>query len=145
MRPLGSRLNEHNGFGALMTFVFYNLCRKHQRQVHVFPCSSLSNRSCSSQYPRSSHRYECLASNPVGTAKRTILLDVRADPPSVSHQPPAPLPVPPTQHQSLPSRQHSVSAMYGSTVFLHCPESFGSSRGTVWQLPSRAIVEHRHR
>lgn len=133
-------MDEHSSFGALRSF-----SHKHPQQFHYFSHSSLSSHSCMSKYPRSSHRYECLASNPVGTAKRTILLEVRADSPSYSHQPPAPLPVPPTQHQGVPSRQHSVSAMYGSTVFLHCPESFGSSRGTIWQLPSKTIVEHRHR
>lgn len=97
------------------------------------------------RYPWSFHRYECLATNAVGIAKRTILLEVRTDSPSFSHQPPAPLPIPPTQRHGVPSRQHSVSAMYGSAVFLHCPESSGTTRGTIWQLPSKTIMEHRYR
>ncbi|KAM7389013.1 hypothetical protein PAMP_023013 [Pampus punctatissimus] len=89
------------------------------------------------------NRYECLATNTVGIAKRTIHLEVRADPPSFSHQPP-PLPIPPTHRQAVPSRQHSVTAMYGSAVYLHCPDSTGSTRGTIWQLPSKAIMEYRY-
>ncbi|KAF3693572.1 Matrix-remodeling-associated protein 5 [Channa argus] len=35
-------------------------------------------------------------------------------------------------------------AMYGSAVYLHCPESTESTRGTIWQLPSKTIMEHRY-
>ncbi|KAK1904752.1 Matrix-remodeling-associated protein 5 [Dissostichus eleginoides] len=64
--------------------------------------------------PADAGSYECLATNAVGIAKRVIQLE------------------------------HSVSAMYGSAVYLHCPESTGSTRGTYWQLPSKTIVEHRY-
>ncbi|XP_077434365.1 matrix-remodeling-associated protein 5 [Vanacampus margaritifer] len=87
-------------------------------------------------------RYQCLATNTVGIAKRTVHLEVRAD--SSSHIRHPPLPFPPTYHHGVPSRQHSVSAMYGSAVYLHCPESSGSLRGTIWQLPSKTIMEHHN-
>ncbi|KAE8286257.1 Matrix-remodeling-associated protein 5 [Larimichthys crocea] len=111
------------------------------RRLFVFPNGTLYVKNVS---PVDAGRYECLATNPVGMAKRTVQLEVRASSPSVSHQPPAPLPIPPTHRHGVPSRQHSVSAMYGSAVYLHCPESSGSTRGTIWQLPSKTIMEHRY-
>ncbi len=90
-------------------------------------------------------RYECSATNTVGFAKRTVLIEVKEDSLSYSGQHPAPLPIPPSHRRGVPSRQHSISAMYGSAVFLHCPESIGSARGTFWQLPSKIIMEHRYR
>ncbi|XP_045887669.1 matrix-remodeling-associated protein 5 [Micropterus dolomieu] len=110
------------------------------RGLFVFPNGTLYVKNV---LPADGGRYECLATNAVGIAKRTVLLEVRADHPSFSHQPP-PLPIPPTHRQGVPSRQHSVSAMYGSAVYLHCPESTGSTRGTIWQLPSKTIMEHRY-
>lgn len=86
-----------------------------------------------------------MATNTVGVAKRTVVLEVKADPPSFSRLPPVPLPIPPTHRHGVPSRHHSISAMYGSAVYLHCPESTGSKRGTIWQLPSKTIIEHRYR
>ncbi|XP_029297607.1 matrix-remodeling-associated protein 5 [Cottoperca gobio] len=110
------------------------------RRLFVFPNGTLYMKNVS---PADAGSYECLATNPVGIAKRTVQLEVRADPPSFSHQPP-PLPIPPTQRHGVPSQQHSVSAMYSSAVYLHCPESTGSTRGTIWQLPSKTIMEHRY-
>ncbi|KAM7417130.1 hypothetical protein PAMA_016980 [Pampus argenteus] len=109
-------------------------------RLFVFPNGTLYVKNVS---PADAGRYECVATNTVGIAKRTIQIDVRADPPSFSHQPP-PLPIPPTHRQAVPSRQHSVTAMYGSAVYLHCPDSTGSTRGTIWQLPSKAIMEYRY-
>nr|XP_020451176.1 matrix-remodeling-associated protein 5-like [Monopterus albus] len=110
------------------------------RRLFVFPNGTLFVKNV---LPSDGGRYECLATNVVGIAKRTIQLEVRSDPPSFSHQPP-PLPIPPIHRHAVPSRQHSVSAMYGSAVYLHCPESTGSTRGTIWQLPSKTIMEHRY-
>ncbi|KAK5865203.1 hypothetical protein PBY51_016388 [Eleginops maclovinus] len=111
------------------------------RRMFVFPNGTLYMKNVS---PADAGSYECLASNAVGIAKRMIQLEVRSDPPSFSRQP-SPLPNPPTtQRHGVPSRQHSVSAMYGSAVYLHCPESTGSTRGTYWQLPSKTIMEHRY-
>lgn len=81
----------------------------------------------------------------MGFAERTILLQVSSDSPSFSHQTPVPLPIPPAQRRGGPSRQHTVSAMYSSAVFLHCPESTGTTTGTIWQLPSNTIMEHQNR
>ncbi|KAM4621357.1 matrix-remodeling-associated protein 5 [Polymixia lowei] len=113
------------------------------RRLFVFPNGTLYVRNVS---PADAGRYECSATNAVGVAKRTVQLIVRADLPSSPHQPPPPpVPIPPSNRQAIakPSQHHSVSAMYGSTVYLHCPESTGSTRGTVWQLPSRTIMEYR--
>ncbi|KAF7649403.1 hypothetical protein LDENG_00141840 [Lucifuga dentata] len=117
------------------------------RRLFVFPNGTLYVRNVS---PADAGRYECVVTNAVGIAKRTLQLEVRADPPSPRQPPPPPpppLPIPPTNRHTAPrpSRQHSVSAMYGSAVYLHCPESTGSTRGTVWQLPSKNIIEHRYR
>ncbi|XP_015244625.1 PREDICTED: matrix-remodeling-associated protein 5-like [Cyprinodon variegatus] len=94
--------------------------------------------------PSDGGRYECLATNAMGIAKRTVLLEVREDPTSSFRKHPAPLPIPPSQAAGFPTRKHVVSALYGSAVFLHCPESTGSSRGTLWQLPSKTILEHQY-
>ncbi|KAM9375420.1 matrix-remodeling-associated protein 5 [Pholidichthys leucotaenia] len=111
------------------------------RRLFVFPNGTLFLKNI---LPSERGRYECLATNAVGIAKRMIQLDVRIDS-SFSRQHSAPpLPIPPTNRQATPSRQHTVSAMYGSAVYLHCPESTGSTRGTVWQLPSKTILEHRY-
>ncbi|KAK7922045.1 hypothetical protein WMY93_008947 [Mugilogobius chulae] len=106
------------------------------RKIFVFPNGTLYMKNVA---PSDAGRYECLATNPVGFAKRTLQVEVSADYPSF----PAPVPAPPPRH-GAPSRLHSVTAMYGSAVYLHCPESTGSKRGTVWQLPSRALLEYRH-
>ncbi|KAF1384356.1 hypothetical protein PFLUV_G00117470 [Perca fluviatilis] len=111
------------------------------RRLFVFPNGTLYVKNVS---PADAGRYECLAANTVGVAKRTVQLEVREDSPSFPRQPLPPLPIPPTHHHGVPSRQHSVSAMYGSAVYLHCPESTGSTRGTIWQLPSKTIMEHRY-
>ncbi|GLD61864.1 matrix-remodeling-associated protein 5-like protein [Lates japonicus] len=111
------------------------------RRLFVFPNGTLLVKNVS---PSDGGRYECLATNTVGIAKRTIQLEVRADAPSLSRLAPPPLPIPPTHRHAVPSRQHSISAMYGSAVYLHCPESTGSTRGTIWQLPSKTIMEHRY-
>ncbi|XP_057705567.1 matrix-remodeling-associated protein 5 isoform X2 [Corythoichthys intestinalis] len=107
-------------------------------KLFVFPNGTLYFKNV---LPADAGRYECSATNTVGIAKRTVRLEVRAD--SSSHFRHPSLPFPPTHH-AVPSRQHSVSAMYGSAVYLHCPESIGSPRGTVWQLPSKIIMEHHY-
>ncbi|XP_070818988.1 matrix-remodeling-associated protein 5 [Chaetodon trifascialis] len=111
------------------------------RRLFVFPNGTLYVKNVS---PVDAGSYECLATNAVGIAKRTVLLEVRVDSPSFPRQPPAPLPIPQTHRHGVPSRQHSVSAMYGSAVYLHCPESTGSTRGTFWQLPSKTLMEHQY-
>ncbi|CAJ1057928.1 matrix-remodeling-associated protein 5 [Xyrichtys novacula] len=109
------------------------------RRCFVFPNGTLFIKNIS---PTDAGRYECIASNAVGISKRTIQVEVKTSSPSFL-EPPRPLPVPHLQHHGAPSRQHAVTAMYGSAVYLHCPESTSSTKGTVWQLPSRTIMEHR--
>ncbi|XP_054648872.1 matrix-remodeling-associated protein 5 isoform X2 [Dunckerocampus dactyliophorus] len=108
-------------------------------RLFVFPNGTLYVKNVS---PADAGRYECLAANTVGIAKRTVRIEVRAD--SSSNSPHPPVLFPPIQHHAVPSRQHSVSAMYGSAVYLHCPESSGYPRGTIWQLPSKTTIEHRY-
>ncbi|KAM6923837.1 matrix-remodeling-associated protein 5 [Xenentodon cancila] len=110
------------------------------RRLFVFPNGTLFVKNL---LPSDGGRYECLATNTVGIAKRTVQVEVGAEsPPYLRQSLPPPLPIPSTH--LLPSRQHVVSAMYGSAVYLHCPESTESSRGTVWQLPSKTILEHQY-
>ncbi|XP_076878588.1 matrix-remodeling-associated protein 5 [Brachyhypopomus gauderio] len=97
-----------------------------ERRLFVFPNGTLYVKSVS---PTDSGRYECLATNVVGVAKRVVRLDVQQEA---------------VGSWKGPAQQHRVSAMYGSMVFLHCPESTGSHRGTVWRLPSKGLLEHRH-
>ncbi|XP_062416721.1 matrix-remodeling-associated protein 5 [Pungitius pungitius] len=111
------------------------------RRLFVFPNGTLYVKNI---LPADTGRYECLATNAVGMAKKTVQLEVSADISSFSRQPPPPLSIPSTQRHRVPSQQHSVSAMYGSAVYLHCPESTGSTRGTIWQLPSKTIMDHRY-
>ncbi|XP_026857909.2 matrix-remodeling-associated protein 5-like isoform X1 [Electrophorus electricus] len=96
-----------------------------ERRLFVFPNGTLYVKSVS---PTDTGRYECLAANVVGITKRVVELDVQQEA------------VGPWKGLV---QQHHVSAMYGSMVFLHCPESTRSHRGTVWRLPSRALLEPR--
>ncbi|KAL7863700.1 hypothetical protein SRHO_G00126840 [Serrasalmus rhombeus] len=96
------------------------------RRLFIFPNGTLYIKSVA---PTDTGKYECLATNTVGLAKRVVDLNVKQE----SLDP-----------WKGPSQQHTVSAMYGSTVFLHCPESSGSHRGTVWRLPSKILLEHRY-
>ncbi|KAM6980828.1 LOW QUALITY PROTEIN: matrix-remodeling-associated protein 5, partial [Aplochiton taeniatus] len=123
------------------------------RRLFVFPNGTLHLRRAA---PEDAGRYECAASNAVGVAKRTLHLEVGRDaatpglPSPRQRAPPAPpplplpLPLPPYRPSQRPSQQHRVTAMYGSTVYLHCPESKGTPRGTLWQLPSKTLLEHRY-
>ncbi|KAJ8015188.1 hypothetical protein DPEC_G00023540 [Dallia pectoralis] len=99
------------------------------RRLFVFPNGTLYIKNIS---PADSGRYECSATNPVGVARRVLHLSVRQE-------------VPGPRQTQQPSQQHRVTAMYGSTVYLHCPVSTGSPRGTLWQLPSKRLLEHRYR
>ena len=111
------------------------------RRLFVFPNGTLYIRNI---LPIDAGKYECSATNAVGVAKRTLNLEVRQYQPD-PRQPPL-SPSPSLWHVvSRPTQQHKVTAMYGSTVYLHCPESTSSPRGTVWQLPSKTILEHRYR
>lgn len=97
------------------------------RRLFIFPNGTLYIKSI---IPVDAGRYECSATNVVGFAQRVVKLDIRQESPGP---------------WKGPSQQHSVSAMYGSTVFLHCPESADYHRGTVWRLPSRTLLEHHYR
>ncbi|KAG7465031.1 hypothetical protein MATL_G00171870 [Megalops atlanticus] len=34
--------------------------------------------------------------------------------------------------------------MYGSTVYLHCPESTSTQHGALWRLPSKTLLDYRY-
>ncbi|KAG1929316.1 matrix-remodeling-associated protein 5 [Pimephales promelas] len=95
-------------------------------RIFIFPNGTLYIKNVT---PSDSGRYECSATNPVGFVKRTVQMDVKQEAPG--------------PWKGL-YQQHSVKAIYGSTVFLHCPESMGSHRGTVWRLPSKTILEYQY-
>lgn len=97
------------------------------RRLFVFPNGTLYIKSI---IPVDAGRYECLATNMVGFVQRVVKLDIKQESPGP---------------WKGPSQHHSVSALYGSTVFLHCPESADYHRGTVWRLPSRTLLEHHYR
>ncbi|KAL0973962.1 hypothetical protein UPYG_G00213460 [Umbra pygmaea] len=97
------------------------------RRVFVFPNGTLYIKNLS---PADTGRYDCSVTNAFGAARRVLHLEVRQEAPSL-------------QQSHHPSQQHVVTAMYGSTVYLHCPENSGSPRGTLWQLPSKRLLEHR--
>ncbi|XP_062856256.1 matrix-remodeling-associated protein 5 [Trichomycterus rosablanca] len=96
------------------------------RRLFVFPNGTLYIKTI---LPTDAGKYECSATNVVGLAQRVVKLDIRQE--SVGPW-------------KGPSEKHSVSAMYGSTVFLHCPESVDSQRGTVWRLPTKTLLDHRY-
>lgn len=96
-------------------------------RLFIFPNGTLYIKSI---IPVDTGRYECSATNVVGLAQRVVKLEIGQESPGPWRG---------------PSQQHSVSAMYGSTVFLHCPESADFHRGTVWRLPSRTLLEHHYR
>ncbi|TST60404.1 Matrix-remodeling-associated protein 5 [Bagarius yarrelli] len=97
-----------------------------ERRLFIFPNGTLYIKSI---VPVDAGRYECTASNLFGFAQRVVNLDIKQETPG---------------QWNGPSQQHSVSAMYGSTVFLHCPESADYHRGTVWRLPSRTLLDHHY-
>ncbi|KAG7328956.1 hypothetical protein KOW79_007130 [Hemibagrus wyckioides] len=96
------------------------------RRLFVFPNGTLYIKSI---IPVDAGRYECSATNMVGFVQRVVKLDIKQESPGP---------------WKGPSQHHSVSALYGSTVFLHCPESADYHRGTVWRLPSRTLLEHHY-
>ncbi|CAL8268136.1 unnamed protein product [Boreogadus saida] len=112
------------------------------RRLFVFPNGTLYVKNAALA---DGGNYECSAKNAVGIAKRTVQLVVRTEAPAFPPPPPptAALIPRPHEHDAIPrpSQHHLVSAMYGSTVFLHCPESTESTRGTIWQLPSKTIMD----
>ncbi|KAM8848649.1 matrix-remodeling-associated protein 5 [Synchiropus picturatus] len=108
------------------------------RKVFVYTNGTLYLKNIS---PSDAGSYECSASNTVGTAKRTVQLRLQSETPALARRPPAPFPIPSTHRRNGASRMHSVTAMHGSAVYLHCPESSGRA---TWQLPSKAIMDHRH-
>ncbi|KAM9795151.1 immunoglobulin superfamily member 10 [Neosynchiropus ocellatus] len=111
------------------------------RKVFVYTNGTLYLKNIS---PSDAGSYECSATNTVGTAKRTVQLRLQSETPALARRPPAPFPIPSTHRRNGASRLHSVTAMHGSAVYLHCPESSESSGRTIWQLPSKAIMDHRH-
>ncbi|KPP66325.1 hypothetical protein Z043_115182 [Scleropages formosus] len=90
-------------------------------RLFVFPNGTLYMTSTTSS---DSGRYECSAVNAVGMAKRVVQLDI--------------------VQGAFSPRQHQVKAMYGSTVYLHCPESMKSPRGALWTLPSKILLDSRY-
>ncbi|KAI1884966.1 hypothetical protein AGOR_G00215340 [Albula goreensis] len=92
----------------------------------VFPNGTLFVRSVS---PTDSGKYECSASNAVGSTKRVVQVDIRQEP---------------SGPQRGLAQQHRVTAMYGSTVYLHCPESTNTQRGALWRLPSKTLLDYRY-
>ncbi|XP_064185420.1 matrix-remodeling-associated protein 5 [Anguilla rostrata] len=92
----------------------------------IFPNGTLFVRSLSLT---DSGKYECSATNAVGTARRGVQLDIRQE----SSSPPRSV-----------SQQHRVTAMYGSTVYLTCQESTSTKRGALWRLPSKTLLDHRY-
>ncbi|KAJ8255158.1 hypothetical protein GJAV_G00201670 [Gymnothorax javanicus] len=95
-------------------------------QFFVFPNGTLFVRSISLT---DSGKYECSASNALGAAKRVVQLNINQELPR--------------QQQTMPQR-HRVSAMYGSTVYLHCPKSTNTMRGALWRLPSKTLLDYHY-
>ncbi|KAL2077862.1 hypothetical protein ACEWY4_027366 [Coilia grayii] len=87
---------------------------------YVFPNGTLYIRSVS---VTDGGRYDCTATNPVGSVKRLFLLDTRLD----SYLP-----------KENEQKQH-ITAIYGSTVYLYC-----CHHGPVWRLPSKKLLAHHY-
>ncbi|XP_066571076.1 matrix-remodeling-associated protein 5 [Amia ocellicauda] len=79
--------------------------------------------------PSDSGKYECTATNTVGTSRRVVQIVIKQEAPN------------PRQN---PSQKHRVSAMYGSTVYLHCSESTNTQNRALWTLPSKAVVDYNY-
>nr|XP_015207108.1 PREDICTED: matrix-remodeling-associated protein 5-like [Lepisosteus oculatus]XP_015207109.1 PREDICTED: matrix-remodeling-associated protein 5-like [Lepisosteus oculatus]XP_015207110.1 PREDICTED: matrix-remodeling-associated protein 5-like [Lepisosteus oculatus] len=94
-------------------------------RLFVFPNGTLYVKNVS---PAEAGKYECSAANTVGTTSRVVQLVVK-EAGSLRH---------------APSQQHKVAATYGSTVYLHCPESASTQPGALWRLPAKTLVDHRH-
>ncbi|XP_048088194.1 LOW QUALITY PROTEIN: matrix-remodeling-associated protein 5 [Alosa alosa] len=92
-----------------------------KQRFFVFPNGTLYIKSAS---VTDGGKYECTATNAVGSVKRLFLLDTK-------------------QNSYLPKKQqqqqHNVSAMYGSKIYLHC-----SYPATIWRLPSKTLLSHHY-
>lgn len=87
----------------------------------VFPNGTLYIKSAS---VTDGGKYECTAINAVGSVKRLFFLSIKQDP----------------YFPKKPEQHHNVSAMYGSTIYLHC-----SYQAAVWRLPSKTLLSHHFR
>ncbi|KAK1167556.1 matrix-remodeling-associated protein 5-like [Acipenser oxyrinchus oxyrinchus] len=96
------------------------------RRLFVFPNGTLFVMNVS---PSDSGVYECSATNTVGTSKRLVHLHVKHETSVLKY---------------TPSQQHRVAAMYGTTVYLHCPVSEDTQHGALWRLPSKKLVDYRY-
>ncbi|KAG2463459.1 matrix-remodeling-associated protein 5 [Polypterus senegalus] len=73
--------------------------------------------------------YECSATNSVGTSRRLVHLDIQRE-------------------STIPKadvyQQNRVTAVYGTSVLLHCPASGDLQQGALWRLPSKKLVDSRY-
>ncbi|XP_064206643.1 matrix-remodeling-associated protein 5-like [Anguilla rostrata] len=71
--------------------------------------------------------YQCSATNQAGVTKRVVKLEVKQDKASTEE----PLP-----------QQQGITAIYGSTLYLHCSGFTTSQHGAVWKLPSGMFLDY---
>uniref|UniRef100_UPI00398F4C8C matrix-remodeling-associated protein 5 n=1 Tax=Pristiophorus japonicus TaxID=55135 RepID=UPI00398F4C8C len=92
-------------------------------KLFVFPNGTLYIRNAS---PRDTGNYECVATNLVGTSRRTLNVQVKTD-----------FSLPKISSTSLKRTQ----AIYGSTIYLECSTSGNPEPKVIWKLPSRKYVD----
>ncbi|KAG5843607.1 hypothetical protein ANANG_G00152700, partial [Anguilla anguilla] len=71
--------------------------------------------------------YQCSATNQAGATRRVVKLEVKQDKASTEE----PLP-----------QQQGITAIYGSTLYLHCSGFTTSQHGAVWRLPSGMFLDY---
>ncbi|XP_030057939.1 matrix-remodeling-associated protein 5 [Microcaecilia unicolor] len=91
--------------------------------MFVFPNGTLYIRNV---LPRDSGRYECVAVNIVGNAKRTVHIDVKK---------------PSSNAKITASSPQKTDVTYGSTLHLDCSAAGDPWPRILWRLPSKRLVD----
>ncbi|XP_028815882.1 matrix-remodeling-associated protein 5 isoform X2 [Denticeps clupeoides] len=92
------------------------------RHLFVFPNGTLHIKSVTFM---DAGKYECTATNRVGSARRVLQAEVLTP-------------------RQVALQQQTITVIYGSTVYLRCPKSIWSHQSIIWKLPSKELLEQHY-
>lgn len=99
------------------------------RNLIMFPNGTLYIRGLG---PGNVGRYECSASNNVGSSRRTVILSIRRSPSSAKA----------SITSSSPQR---TDVIYGDRLLLNCVATGQPEPRTIWRTPSKKLVDAQYR